>query len=136
MSGHTNRNKRNGGNWGNPRSRRGPPRQRGADGRPGSQPKNDVPPAAEPEIQDSEQAPTKDHNRPIRAPQPPTQSMPPTGPIGNTGSERAPSDGDDASPDEPVRPHDQPLDRVEEHPLRRYRTVGTPTYQPTGHVSA
>jgi hypothetical protein len=106
MSGHTNRNKRNGGNGGNPRSRRGPPRQRGADGRPGSQPKNDVPSAAEPEMQDGEQTPVKDHNRSARAPHPPTQSTPPTGPIGDTGPKQEPADDDGASLDEPVRPHD------------------------------
>ncbi len=104
MSGHTNRNKRNGGNGGNPRSRRGPPRQRGADGRPGSQPKNDVPPAAESDMRESEQPPAKDPNRSARASQPPTQSTPPTG---YTGPEQASSEGDDASLDEPVRPHDQ-----------------------------
>jgi len=42
MSGHTNRNKRNGGN---PKSRHGPPRQRGQENRP-SQPKNAGPPAS------------------------------------------------------------------------------------------
>ena len=41
MSGHTNRNKRSGGN---PKSRHGPPRQRGPENRP-SQPKNVGPPA-------------------------------------------------------------------------------------------
>lgn len=82
MSGHTNRNKRNGGN---PKSRHGPPRQRGQENRP-SQPKNASPPASartpqanekaselKPELK-SEPTPQEEYREPRHETQPPAQT--------------------------------------------------------------
>ena len=59
MSGHTNRNRRNGGNS---RSRHGPQRSRGADSR-ANQPKNAAPPGAEQQALSGEQKPAHDNKR-------------------------------------------------------------------------
>ena len=58
MSGHTNRNRRNGGNS---RSRHGPQRSRGADNR-ANQPKNAAPPGGEQQTRSGEQKPERDNN--------------------------------------------------------------------------
>lgn len=83
MSGHTNRNKRNGGS---PKSRHGPPRQRGQENRP-SQPKNASPPASArtPQVNEktseltpemkSEPKPQEEYRKPHRETQPPSQAV-------------------------------------------------------------
>lgn len=85
MSGHTNRNKRNGGS---PKSRHGPPRQRGQENRP-SQPKNAGPPASasartaqanekapelKPELK-SEPKPQEEYREPRHETQPPAHTI-------------------------------------------------------------
>lgn len=79
MSGHTNRNRRNGGNS---RSRHGPQRQRGPDGRanePTIQPKNGTPLPTERQSLSDEKNIPKSSGRPTGAP-PPTPPAPPTTP--------------------------------------------------------
>lgn len=74
MSGHTNRNRRNGGN---PKSRHGPQRQRGSDGRSG-QAKNGVQPSSAPESPASERQPDEETQHRLSASQPPAKAEPPT----------------------------------------------------------
>ncbi len=114
MSGHTNRNKRNGGS---PKSRHGPPRQRGPENR-SSQTKNAGPPATAREPQSNEKPPEqkselKPESQPQqevtesrREPQPPAQALnnQPDGSEGMTGPEQTEAVSDTPSRDEPPIP--------------------------------
>lgn len=114
MSGHTNRNKRNGGS---PKSRHGPPRQRGPENR-ASQPKNAGPPATartsqaneklpelKPELT-SEPTPQGDDTAPRDTAQPPAQSRNsrPDGSDDAAGPEEQQGVSDAASRREPPTP--------------------------------
>jgi hypothetical protein len=124
MSGHTNRNRRNGGN---PRARHNQQRQRGPDNRPGqqSQPKNTAPPSAEQESQAneqrleqkpeqkhrqpleqrSEQKPERESNRPRHVAPPPAQSATQAYSPVLPSASQPPSSGRETEPlDEPQAP--------------------------------
>lgn len=111
MSGHTNRNKRNGGS---PKSRHGPPRQRGQENRP-SQPKNASPPASarapqandksselKPELK-SELKPQEEYREPHHETQPsaPTVNNQPEGSDDATLPEQPQAANDTPARDEP-----------------------------------
>jgi hypothetical protein len=111
MSGHTNRNKRNGGNS---KSRHGPPRQRGQENRP-SQPKNASPPATsrppqvnenspelKPELK-SEPKPQEEYTEPRHETQPPepTANNQPDSSDGANGPEQPQVPSDTSGRDEP-----------------------------------